>query len=244
MTKKAKSAPPRAMPKPAAKLVPKPGSQPRLAAGRTPVPGRESVGGVSHEAPVPSGLAASPPGSQPWSVPLAVDTIPDDGLHRDIVADPQACAAVAELAEVRTVQNLSAALDLALEAREGAADELIHVSGRVRAVVGQTCVVTLEPIETEIDEPIDITFIASTTRDLLAGDSEVHRTPVDDDAPEPLIGGMLDLGAIATEFLILGIDPYPRKAGVEFVPPTVEDDTPHPFAALAALKDRSGGDKA
>ena len=51
---------------------------------------------------------------------------------------------------------------------------------------------------------------------------------------------MVDLGVVATEFLSLGIDPYPRKAGVEFAAPAVEDDTPHPFAALAALKKGAG----
>ena len=33
-----------------------------------------------------------------------------------------------------------------------------HVAGRVRARIGQTCVVTLEPIESDIDEPIDLIF--------------------------------------------------------------------------------------
>ena len=33
-----------------------------------------------------------------------------------------------------------------------------HVAGRVRARIGQTCVVTLDPIENEIDEPIDLIF--------------------------------------------------------------------------------------
>ncbi len=84
----------------------------------------------------------------------------------------------------------------------------------------------------------------SAHRAAAEADSEARRVNVGDDQPEPLIGGMLDLGAIATEFLILGIDPYPRKAGVEFAPPKVEDDAPHPFAALAALKKRPGGDKA
>ncbi len=40
-----------------------------------------------------------------------------------------------------------------------------------------------------------------------------------DEPPEPLVGGTVDLGAIATEFLILGIDPYPRKPGAEFDAP-------------------------
>ena len=203
------------------------------------VGGREGGG----DAPMPSGLLASPAASLPWSVPLAVDTIPDEGLHRDLQAGPEACAAIAELAEVRTVRDLTAALDLALRLSEDGATELIHVTGRVRAVVGQTCVVTLEPIENEIDEPVDIAFAEPAAGDSPASDRDPHRQVVDDDAPEPLTGGMIDLGAIATEFLILGIDPYPRKADVEFAPPAVKDDTPHPFAALAALKDRSGGDK-
>ncbi len=58
--------------------------------------------------------------------------------------------------------------------------------------------------------------------------------------PEPLLDGILDLGALATEFLILGLDPYPRKVGVEFVAPEAGEAAAHPFAALEALKNRSG----
>ena len=35
---------------------------------------------------------------------------------------------------------------------------------------------------------------------------------------------------------MLGIDPYPRKPDATFEPPAVEDESEHPFAALAALK--------
>ena len=48
--------------------------------------------------------------------------------------------------------------------------------------------------------------------------------------------GAVDLGAIATEFLLLGIDPYPRKPGAVFEAPPAGDPASHPFAALAALK--------
>ena len=54
---------------------------------------------------------------------------------------------------------------------------------------------------------------------------------------------MVDLGALAIEFLILGIDPYPRKAGAQFAAPAVEDASEHPFAALEALKKPLGGAK-
>ena len=46
----------------------------------------------------------------------------------------------------------------------------------------------------------------------------------------------VDLGAVATEFLLLGIDPYPRKPGAVFDAPATGDPAGHPFAALAALK--------
>ena len=63
----------------------------------------------------------------------------------------------------------------------------------------------------------------------------------DQDPPEPLTGNILDLGQLATEFLVLGIDPYPRKSGVEFAPVQVGQDATKPFAALADLKKRLGG---
>jgi uncharacterized metal-binding protein YceD (DUF177 family) len=179
----------------------------------------------------PVSLAAGAP--SPWSVPVAVENLPDEGLHREILASDAECAGVVALAAVRAVSGLAAELDVM---REGNG---VHVSGRVHARVGQNCVVTLEPIETEIDEPIEVSFAP------VAEDSNVPDVrKADNDPPEPLINGTIDLGAIATEFLILGIDPYPRKAGVEFTPPAVADDGPHPFAVLAALKKRpSGGNR-
>ena len=50
------------------------------------------------------------------------------------------------------------------------------------------------------------------------------------------MGDRIDLGALATEFLLIGIDPYPRKPDATFQAPEVEDDSTRPFAALAALK--------
>ena len=66
--------------------------------------------------------------------------------------------------------------------------------------------------------------------------------PRREEPPEPLIEGKVDLGAIATEFLLLGIDPYPRKAGAEFAAVNTADDSARPFAALEALKKRLGAD--
>jgi len=162
----------------------------------------------------------------PWSVPVAVDDIPDSGLHMEIEASPEIRAAVAELANVRELPRLSAIFDISRHGDEA------HVSGRVSALVGQTCVVSLEPMESALDETIDVSFAPGG----VAATGE-------DEPPEPLRGGSFDLGAVATEFLLLGIDPYPRKAGAKFAPPRVEEDGPRPFAALAALKKGMGSGK-
>ena len=58
-----------------------------------------------------------------------------------------------------------------------------------------------------------------------------------DEEPEPLIGNAVDLGLLATEYFILGIDPYPRKPGAAFdAPKAAADAAGNPFAALAALQ--------
>ena len=176
----------------------------------------------------------------PWSVPVAVDDIPDSGMHIEIDAPApvraQVLALVEGLSTVHDLASLSAVFDLT---RRGAK---VHVTGHVRARVGQTCVVTLEPMESQVDETVDLTFAPTAAG---AGEpvGEIDIRP-NDEPPEALPpGGMLDLGALATEFLALGIDLYPRKSGVEFAPLTVGEDAPKPFAALAALKKRlSGGE--
>jgi uncharacterized metal-binding protein YceD (DUF177 family) len=174
-----------------------------------------------------------------WSVPVAVDEIPESGRHIEIDASPETCARllrlVAGLSTVRELSSLSAVFDLA---RQGAR---IHVTGRVTAKVGQVCVVTLEPIESHIDEAVDLMF-APAPGEAEAPGQEIE-VRLDQEPPEPLTGGTLDLGALATEFLVLGIDPYPRKPDAQFAPLKVGDDGPRHFAALEALKKRFGGDQ-
>ena len=172
----------------------------------------------------------------PWSVPVAVEDIPDTGLHIEIDAPTATRTAVAELAALRELPRLSAVFDLTRQ------DAAVHVTGQVSARVGQTCVVTLEPIESAVEEAVDLDFAPVPTGETEpAPKSARKRARSDDEPPEPLVEGTVDLGALATEFLILGIDPYPRKPGAQFAPPKVEDAGEHPFAALEALKKRLGG---
>jgi Large ribosomal RNA subunit accumulation protein YceD len=170
----------------------------------------------------------------PWRVPVNVALMPDTGLHRDIEADAATRQAIAETADLREVFSAQASLDVTPKG-----GGRFQVTGRVRARIGQTCVVSLEEIENDIDEPIDVMFAPPEQipqmADLIDETEESdEETP---DPPEPIVNGFIDLGRLATDALFLAIDPYPRKPDVTFEPiveaPDPED---HPFAALKALK--------
>jgi hypothetical protein len=179
----------------------------------------------------PTGMTDS---ADPWSVPIAVEQIPDTGLHRDIEASAATREAMAELGGLREILSASASLDVT--PRSGGR---VHVEGRIRARVGQTCVVTLDPIESDIDEPIDLIFAPpEQIPEMAALVDEAAESAVEiPDPPEPIVNGVIDLGRLATDALFLGVDPYPRKPDAVFevpvVPPDPED---HPFAALKALQ--------
>jgi len=182
--------------------------------------------------PAPS--KSDPLKSDPWRVPVAVVQIPDTGLHRDLQADEAIRHAIADVGDLREVLSVQASFDVT--PRTGGRYE---VTGHVRARIGQTCVVTLEPIESDIDEPIDLTFVppdqipemAALVEEAEHGDGD---TP---DPPEAIENGIIDLGRVATDALYLAVNPYPRKPDAVFEP-VVEavDPEDHPFAALKALK--------
>jgi uncharacterized metal-binding protein YceD (DUF177 family) len=163
---------------------------------------------------------------QPWHVPVRLDDVPETGLHLDLVADDHVRAGLASLAGVLDVPRLEAAIDVA---RHGNG---LRATGRVTATVGQTCVVTLEPMENQVDELIDVIFAPAS-----AGEFADQNAAFDaGEPPEALSDGTADIGALVAEFLLLGIDPYPRKPGAEFAPLREDSAAATPFAALTKLK--------
>lgn len=169
---------------------------------------------------------------QIWSRRVALADVPDEGLHVAIEADPAARAALARIANLRGLPRLEASFDLR---RTGTGK--LHVAGEVTALVGQNCVVSLELIENNLSEAVDLVFVPEAAETLGGGDGEASFGMADAEPPELLVGGSVDLGAIATEYFLLGIDPYPRKEGAVFeavAPASPSVDSP--FAALGALK--------
>ncbi len=175
--------------------------------------------------------AAAPASATPWHVPVAAEEVPETGQHFDLAADAAVRAAVAKVAGLRELPRFEASFDVT---RRGGG---LHVVGSISATVGQNCVVTLEPLANELDETIDLIF-EPPQRLAASAENEGQQHDVTWDDAEPLVGGIVDLGALATEFLLLGLDPYPRKPGAVFEQPQHADRDEGPFAALGRLAKR------
>jgi uncharacterized metal-binding protein YceD (DUF177 family) len=177
--------------------------------------------------------------ADPWRAPVVVAQIPDAGLHRALEASEASRAAMAGIAGLREIMSANASFDLKLKS-----GGRVHVTGNVKARIGQTCVVTLDPIENEINEAVDLMFAPpEQIRSLAALVDEAAQNEDEEipDPPEPIVNGVIDLGRLATDILFLAIDPYPRKSDAAFDAPAEKvDPAEHPFAALKALRTAAG----
>ena len=153
------------------------------------------------------------------SRPVSVTDIPQEGVDVTVEARPEEREALARDFKLPAIHSLTGAFHVTGTRRR------VHVSGRVDARIEQICVVTLDPFENEVHEDVEVDFAASAPA---AAQGE--------DSPDEIVGGTVDLGALTAEFLVLGLDPHPRKPGVDFSFEAADDRAPSPFAALEKLK--------
>jgi len=111
------------------------------------------------------------------------------------------------------------------------------------ATVVQPCAVTLDPVTTRIDEPVQRLYSADWR------EPEADESPVPEDAEVEALPAMLDLAEVMAEALALALPIYPRAEGAELGavaagPPgaaPLDDDAARPLAGLKALSDRLRG---
>ncbi len=181
-------------------------------------------------------------GQGPFSRLFVADDIQRDrSVMLDLVATPAECEAVARELGLEAVRSLRGKLTVLRQARG-----VLQVEGEVQADIEQICVVTLEPFDSKVVEPVSIKFApeaAPGAPPRKVDVAEAVEVSMDDDPPDPIINGRVDLGAVVVEFLSLALDPYPRKPGVAFETGVVAEEEPvaeSPFAALAGLKRPEG----
>jgi uncharacterized metal-binding protein YceD (DUF177 family) len=165
-----------------------------------------------------------------WTFSVPVTHLPAGGADFELAPNADERVELAAHAGVDAIRALTARLHVHPEGNGG-----VLVTGSLDATLTQTCVVTLEPFDNSIAETISLRLSPPDT--VAHADSESIEL-LQDDAPDPLEGDTLDLAAVVAEFLVLAIDPYPRKPGAvfDFAEGREADFAASPFAALAELK--------
>ena len=168
----------------------------------------------------------------PLSRPVSVaDLIRRERLDMTIKATAEERAALAEYLGIPEVRALAATLKLRAEP-----GRRFLLEGQVRAKLGRTCVVSLEPMEEELDVPLRLVF-----EDAAEAAEDEETDPFDEDMPEAVVDGTIDPGAAVCELVALEMTPYPRRpdAGPMEIQAETADSgrSDHPFAALAKLRD-------
>jgi uncharacterized metal-binding protein YceD (DUF177 family) len=161
----------------------------------------------------------------PLSRQVDVRNLPPHGSEIRVEATAEECAALAKDFKLPRIQSLTGDFKLKGTPRR------LHVSGRVNAAITQICVVTLEPFDSAVEEEVDVEF-AESGGIPAEPPTEIH----DYEPPDEIVSGHVDLGALAAEFLVLGLDPYPRKPGSDFSFESGGTEKDSPFAALGKLK--------
>jgi Large ribosomal RNA subunit accumulation protein YceD len=173
----------------------------------------------------------------PISRPLKVEEIRDG-------AGGQIDATQSEMADIAGMLDLVGLAGFAFTYRlhRGGAGRL-RLTGRLKAAVTQTCVVSLDPVETSIDVPVEVEFWPVSMIEELEQAADEPGGSGLRDWPEPIAGGKIDLGPAIYETLATALDLYPKWEGVSFDWSQGASDGggpggTGPFAALAELKRR------
>ena len=182
----------------------------------------------------------------PYSESVRLNEI-GTGLKRTLTPDAAMRARIARALDLASLDAFEAELLLEPNPDHGASASASaskggggwRLSGRVKASAVQTCGISLEPLPVEIDQRFSVDLVEQAPA--VPEDEEIE-IGVDDDFPDVIEDGRIDLGQYAVEQLALTLDPFPRKPGAEFVQPD-EPAEISPFAVLKAFKARDDDGK-
>lgn len=117
------------------------------------------------------------------------------------------------------------------------------------ATVVQPCGVTLAPVTTRIDEPVERRYLPDYVDPAQDADPD-DEIELPEDVDTEALGSVIDPGAVMAEALALALPLYPRAPGAELGEaaftepgkPVMRDEDARPFAGLAHLRDKLKGD--
>lgn len=165
-----------------------------------------------------------------FSYPLKIEDINQGEQTYKLRANKAQLETLREILQIPAVNYFEADIKLTFQKKKG----ILDVSGEVRACLTLISVISLDEFEKEYKSNFSLTYDTNATYEQIREMDE----DIEDDIPDIVIDGKIDLGDIAIEQLALVMEDHPRKDGEEFTS-VIEDDSPvreNPFAVLSKLK--------
>ncbi len=165
-----------------------------------------------------------------FSYPLKIEDINQGEQTYKLRANKAQLETLREILQIPAVNYFEADIKLTFQKKKG----ILDVSGEVRAGLTLISVISLDEFEKEYKSNFSLTYDTNATYEQIREMDE----DIEDDIPDIVIDGKIDLGDIAIEQLALVMEDHPRKDGEEFTS-VIEDDSPvreNPFAVLSKLK--------
>jgi hypothetical protein len=134
----------------------------------------------------------------------------DGTVQLSITANDDERAALAVRFGLLSLDRLAAEATLTAAEMAGS----VRLIARWSADVIQSCVVTLEPVASQLADGFEQVFAPAAMIQGL-GDDHMLIDVEAADPPEPLTGEAIDVGALVAEQVALALDPYPRRPDAE-----------------------------
>lgn len=165
-----------------------------------------------------------------FSYPLQIDELGQGEQNYKLKADKAQLETLTEILQVPAVNSFEAELKLRFQKKRG----ILEVYGLVKANLSLVSVISLEPFDKDYSSEFKIVYDTNAKYEDIYGEDD----DIEEDVPDIVYDGKIDLGDIAIEQIALVMEDHPRKEGEEFNA-VIDDAEPvknNPFAALAKLK--------
>ena len=165
-----------------------------------------------------------------FSYPLKIEDINQGEQTYKLRANKAQLETLSEILQIPAVNYFEADIKLTFQKKKG----ILDVSGEVRAGLTLISVISLDEFNKDYKSNFSLTYDTNATYEQIREMDE----DIEDDIPDIVIDGKIDLGDIAIEQLALVMEDHPRKDGEKFTS-VIEDDSPvreNPFAVLSKLK--------
>ena len=141
-----------------------------------------------------------------FSRPVTADKIGVDSMSLECKAKEDELTSLVARFDLVSLESLM----LSLKFKRSETTGIIEAAGRLTAVGFQKCVITLEPVEFELDQTISWSFLDKSNDGQEADfDTEIPKSA------ELIDNNQIDFGELAAQQLAILLDPYPRAPGAK-----------------------------